>query len=507
MTGFAALAGSAEVHALGWALLHFSWQGALIALALRSTLHVMPRAHASARYAACCAALTCMLLAPLATFWRLLGSDLPTLRAEPLLSDPTARSTWFFASLVAVWALGSAAMTLRVVFGVTRLRGLVRRAGVLDGHWQWRLTILARQMGLGARVRLLESSEVDAPLMMGWLRPVILVPVSALTSLPAAYVEALFLHELAHARRLDYLANILQSCIEALLFYHPAVHWVSACMRVERECCCDDLAIQVTGDPLGYARALTALEENLQSPAIEPALASTGGSLLSRIERIARVRRAAITAPRSWIAVAVLASTVCLSAAGVWSCTSTDHAVSSDPTLDIEWLPPALEPWKPALADAAHRHGLSPALLAIVTLVESLGDPGAHSPGGAVGLMQLMPSTAAQIAVQRQLADYSEARLWEPGYNIDLGAWYLSEQLNAFGAERSDAESIARAAIAYNAGPAIARAYFDGLRELPDETRRYRDLVVGMWTEREQEHSATFATWRERAQRAARALQ
>ncbi|HTV18498.1 MAG TPA: lytic transglycosylase domain-containing protein, partial [Polyangiaceae bacterium] len=156
------------------------------------------------------------------------------------------------------------------------------------------------------------------------------------------------------------------------------------------------------------------------------------------------------------------------------------------------------ERWQPVLAAAAERHGVDPTLLAIVTLVESLGDPSAHSPAGAVGLMQVMPTTAASIAAERALDDYSEERLWDPDYNVDFGAWYLSRQLAEFGPEGISDRSVSLAAIAYNGGPGLARASGQGAAALPDDVRRYRDLVVGMWRERALAESPTFAAWKER---------
>jgi soluble lytic murein transglycosylase-like protein len=405
-------------------------------------------------------------------------------------------------------------MTARLALGVSHLRRRVERAGAVEGPWLERLERLAERVGLARRVRLLASSEVDAPQLVGWLRPAILVPFSALTELPLAYVEALILHELAHARRLDYLVNLLQACVEAALFYHPAVHWVSARMRIEREHCCDDMAVQHTGAPLEYARALAAMER-LRAPVPRLAVASNGGTLLGRIERIVARQAAtgAATARASLAAMGSMAAAACLSVAGIWACgtpsdaadgplvTAESSLAAGDPALAIPWLPSSFERWKPALAEAAHRHGVSPALLAIVTLVESMGDPDARSPGGALGLMQLMPATAAQIAATRQLRDYSESRLLEPEYNVDFGAWYLSRQLATFGTEgdatATTTRSIELAAVAYNCGPNHARAYLDGRRPLPEETERYRNLVVGMWNEREQAQSPTFSAWNE----------
>jgi hypothetical protein len=110
--------------------------------------------------------------------------------------------------------------------------------------------------------------------------------------------------------------------------------------------------------------------------------------------------------------------------------------------------------------------------------------------------MQLMPSTAAHIASERQLPGYSEERLLDPAYNLDLGAWYLSRQLAQSGSGDS-ARAIELAAVGYNAGPRLLHTYLDQ-GTLPAEAAQYRDLVVGMWNERDQPQSATYAAWRER---------
>ena len=96
--------------------------------------------------------------------------------------------------------------------------------------------------------------------VIGWLRPVILLPTSALTGLSPSHLEAILLHELAHIRRLDYLINLLQTIVETLLFYHSAVWWVSRRIRIERENCCDDVAVSVLGGSRDYATALARME-------------------------------------------------------------------------------------------------------------------------------------------------------------------------------------------------------------------------------------------------------
>src|SRR5205814_3969509 len=121
------------------------------------------------------------------------------------------------------------------------------------------------------------SALVDSPCVLGWLKPIILVPISATTGLSPQQIEGILAHELAHVRRNDYLVNLAQTVVETVLFYHPAVWWISRTIRQEREHCCDDIAAQTAGDARGYARALVAMEELRQAQQCEPML--VGGRL------------------------------------------------------------------------------------------------------------------------------------------------------------------------------------------------------------------------------------
>jgi GWxTD domain-containing protein len=139
----------------------------------------------------------------------------------------------------------------------------MRRVGVCAATavWQDRLRRLAGKMGVSQPLVLLESSLANGPIVVGLLRPAILFPAGLLSGLPVSQLEAILLHELAHVRRLDYLVNLMQTLIESLLFYHPAVWWVSRLMRDERESCCDDAVVAVRGNVHDYAAALVTLEE------------------------------------------------------------------------------------------------------------------------------------------------------------------------------------------------------------------------------------------------------
>jgi len=188
--------------------------------------------------------------------------------------------------VVMLWLAGAMVFWVRLAGGwvvAARMRSMrVRRA---PPEWQETLGKLGAQMGLSRPVQLLVSALVQAPTVAGWLRPVVLVPVGALGGLPAEHLEVLLLHELAHIRRHDYLIDIVQGVAESLLFYHPAVWWVSGHIRAEREQCYDDVAVSIGGDALTYARALAQLE-SYRPAHLSAAMAANGGSLANRIARL-----------------------------------------------------------------------------------------------------------------------------------------------------------------------------------------------------------------------------
>ncbi len=307
------------VERLGMTLLHSLWQGAIIAAIYAAARKRGARTLGpNGRYALACAALTAMAIAPVATWMLLRGpaaesvavtftapmSAAPTESARsislsltsdaypampgPFLSWPRAFLSWpraFLSWIVVFWLTGATAFWLRLLGGwilAERLRHRMVRPA--SAEWQRTLDRLKTRISVSRPVRLLVSGLLQAPAAIGWLRPVVLVPVGALAGFPSAQIEALLLHELAHIRRHDYLVNILQSAVEAVFFYHPAVWWISSHMRAERELCCDDIAVSITGDAVVYARALAELDS---ARAIQPTvMAASGGSLSGRIGRL-----------------------------------------------------------------------------------------------------------------------------------------------------------------------------------------------------------------------------
>ncbi|MBC7894688.1 MAG: HEAT repeat domain-containing protein, partial [Cytophagaceae bacterium] len=317
---------------LAWTLLHFVWQGTLLAAGLGVLLAAMRGRGAHARYRAGVATMFLMVVAPVVTATRLArpaperagapnasvldavevapiadrgprpvassdvaGAAQPTADASaPLgLSIPPAladRATaWTEAAapvLVAAWLAGVLLLSVRFGGGWLRVRRMTREhARPASQRDSDRLRTLARRLGIVTTVRLLESALVEVPTVIGWLRPVVLVPLSLGTGLSPRDLELLLAHELAHIRRQDYLLNLLQTVVETVLFYHPGVWWVSRQVREEREHCCDDIAVALCDDRAAYATALLRLEE-LRQEAPRLAVASTGGNLLRRIRRL-----------------------------------------------------------------------------------------------------------------------------------------------------------------------------------------------------------------------------
>ena len=303
------------MQALGWALVHSLWQG-LAAAALAAVLMAACR-RASVRYLIAVGALAVMLAAPVATLLALLKSETPVQRFLPAIpgipvaalsaasqsvraapvdapfmtqARGAAGASEIFAQpsqnllpwLVGAWLLGVTLFGLRFAGGFLLLAHRRRHQSALPGA---RIVALCRdlerQLGITRAIRYLECGWLEAPAVIGWFRPVILLPVCALSGLNQDQLRAIIAHELAHIRRLDAFVNLFQILVETLLFYHPAMWWLNRRIRAERELCCDEIAVSLTGDRLEYASALALMAEWKAAPML--AMAANRGSLPRRI--------------------------------------------------------------------------------------------------------------------------------------------------------------------------------------------------------------------------------
>ena len=351
------------VELVGWSLVHSLWEGVVIALVLFGFLRLVNPRHSAIRYLASAVALLLLVVLPPLTASQMASPEETLLRDQAgTISGDTSRDdeagtdpdpnydfqpgsqegsgevvalledhdkdetvqaksddlgllvAWrprlkaAFPWLVAGWTLGVLVLSLRLIGAWLRARQL-RFDGTFaaDPAHEKVLDRLVAKLGVLRPVRLLQSSILQVPAVIGWLRPVVLIPATLSSGLTIAQLEAILAHELAHIRRHDYLVNLLQALVETLLFYHPAMWWVSRQARQEREHCCDDVAVRACGDRKLYAGALLTLEEH-RAIALLPA--ATGGDLLARIRRIASPALShAETSPR-WLAALITVGSV-----------------------------------------------------------------------------------------------------------------------------------------------------------------------------------------------------
>lgn len=351
---------------LGLTLVHFLWEGLALALLLFVAVAFCRRAQT--RYSLAVCTLAAMLAAPVLTFAILLRTPnagpsivhaTPGVQAvEDTASsadrvessnglEPFSSATWP-GWCACFWLGGVLLFSVRAMGGWVLLARLRRQhAEPLSAELIQKCRRLEQHLGLKRSIRYMQSKAMDTPSVLGWFRPVVLMPVCAICGLSAGQLEAVIVHELAHIKRFDCFVNLFQVAAESLLFYHPAVWWVNRVIRNERENCCDDISVEVCGNATEYARALTLLESERATP--EWALAATGGVLKARVMRLLRPQSAVTAIPAAGLAVVgiLCATGVLVAAAAV---TKTDwQAVSNDfPPQRVQAQAPPTTPAAPA---------------------------------------------------------------------------------------------------------------------------------------------------------------
>ena len=312
-----------NMHALGWALLHFLWQGTALAALAAAAMALCRRT--SLRYVIGVGALALMLLAPVATFFYYHQNPATEIAARsPLVAAawPVARSyarasiskavptldaiPW----LVEAWLLGVALLSLRSAGGFLLLeRERRRQSPVVSDPILEICYSLQDRLGINRAIDFCECTWLQAPAVIGWFRPVVFLPVAALTGLSEDQLQAVIAHELAHIQRFDPFVNVFQVCVETLLFYHPGVWWLNRRIRAEREHCCDESAVALCGNAVEYARALTLMEEWRGAPVF--AMAANRGPLTERVFRVLGLK----TLGAGMRSIGLTGSLLCLTAA------------------------------------------------------------------------------------------------------------------------------------------------------------------------------------------------
>lgn len=297
------------IYALGWTVVHSIWQGLLVAIIMALVMQSMQKSSAKLRYEVASISLFLVFVFSFSTFILLYDGISQKEFGEITLighasSENAALTGSFFQStvqtcidyfnnhlslIVVIWLIGVTFFLLRLVGGLTYVQIIkYRNNQPLPAYWQKKLAALTARIPLRKPVELLESSMVKIPMVIGYFKPIILLPVGAVNNLTESEVEAILAHELGHIFRNDFLMNIVLSFIEVLFYYHPAVWWISGNVRLERENCSDDIAIKLCGNSLTYAKALVTLQEMNQHPVPSFAMTFSGrkNQLLNRIKRI-----------------------------------------------------------------------------------------------------------------------------------------------------------------------------------------------------------------------------
>ncbi|MCF0071743.1 M48 family metalloprotease [Dyadobacter sp. CY261] len=297
------------VSAFGWTLIHSIWQGTLLMLIGVAAFYFLRKKSANTRYLAGVGFLFAQVLASVATFIYYYPKTAAAVSTAQSLARYTALSasrTWAEVSrdlpftfkmqmwltahlheLVICWLIGSGILLLRFAGGwifTERLR--INAKVVMDKEWRARFGVIIAKMDISKAVEFRETAKVLTPMVIGALNPVVLIPIGLLSGFSTAQVEAILAHELAHIRRNDYLINMLQSFVEVIFFFHPAIWWLSEKVRAEREHCCDDIALSVCGDKMSLAHALVKVAEWQAAPGLAMAFASKKPLLLHRVQRV-----------------------------------------------------------------------------------------------------------------------------------------------------------------------------------------------------------------------------
>jgi len=303
---------SSIVTSLAWTLFHSLWLGLVVAVVAGVVISATKKSTARLRYNLL---LTVMLIfitgvslifinelsnskaakTPVATgvSTDFIRTSIEIERQDSIsFSLLTEFKIWFdnnSSMLMMAWLVVFLFQLMRMVFGLRTVSNL-KTQGLhsVSKEWIEKFIALTNRIGISGTVMLFESELVKVPVAVGYLKPIILLPLGLLANLPASQMEAILLHELAHIRRKDYLVNLVQHFIDAVFFFNPGIRWISSLVRLEREACCDDMVVNNTQQKKNYLEALIAFQEfSSRQPQFVLGITSRRNYLLNRVKRIA----------------------------------------------------------------------------------------------------------------------------------------------------------------------------------------------------------------------------
>lgn len=342
---------SPAAQALGHTVLYSLWQAFIVFICLRLILTCIPKASARIKYLLSSFAYSGIALWFFITLFLQLWSAQYQPVNQHLFSENVLQPMQFYQStepgsglfsfallnnylpfISALYLLGMIWFAARLLLNYLQSNQLKTQVtAALEQHWQERILQLAQQLNIQKKVAAYISKYIEAPIMIGFLKPVILLPVAMVNHLSIQQFEAILLHELAHIRRNDYLFNLLQSVIDTVLFFNPFTWWITKYIRDEREKCCDEMVLELS-DPHHYARALLALEEPLHQNTLVMTAINRKSQLFHRIKNIMEMKNNRINLRQKFIAVSVIATAI-ISVA--WLTPKERKSINIDPQMPV----------------------------------------------------------------------------------------------------------------------------------------------------------------------------
>jgi len=328
------------LNAIGKTLFHSLWIGVLLSLLTALVMLATRKLSASLRYQLLTCCLCLFMLAMGYVFYQELTKDSLaqtqvvstnqqniTIVVGVKISNATQVSSpltnlmefWnnYSSQIVMIWFLIICTKSIHLVLGLNTIFYLKHTQVFKTGKiWEDRLETLAKQFGISQKVSIVQSGIAKVPMVIGHFKPIILIPLGLINGLALAEVEAILAHELAHIKRRDYLVNLLQSFIEVIFFFNPAVLWVSKLIKTERENCCDDLALNCVADKKNYISALLSCQEFQQNtPTYAMALSGKNGQLLNRVSRMLYNNKSALNkVEKTVLTLAMVLAFICFAA-------------------------------------------------------------------------------------------------------------------------------------------------------------------------------------------------
>jgi beta-lactamase regulating signal transducer with metallopeptidase domain len=297
------------IQSIGWTLIHSLWQGLAIFLLLKIAVKLLPSNRSDVRYGLGVGALVLTLICSVATFLVLNPTTTPQQafhfltasvsneaegisKQSSLLTQQSPLVTtilsWIDANiiwLIRFWVLGFVVGLVRIAAGLWYIGRLRSSSHPVTDEWMNMVNNLSQTLNIKRIVAIAEAG-ITSPMVIGFVKPMILFPFGLLAGLTPEQVETILVHELSHIRRQDYIINLCQAVVETIFFFNPFVMLISSLIREERENCCDDMVIAKGISPISYVKTLAHLEASRSSSTLALGIAGNKNQLLNRIKRI-----------------------------------------------------------------------------------------------------------------------------------------------------------------------------------------------------------------------------